>query len=259
MKIDLMFLFIFAGLCGLVMGSFYNVVIYRHGSGVSIIRPRSYCPHCKTTLQTADLVPLFSYIFLRGRCRYCNVKISIRYTVVELLSAALFVAATWRFGLSLELIKYIPLFSILLIISAIDLERHQIPNLYTAMILAWALLWQLISPGISWIDAALGLLAGGGITLLIALASRGGMGAGDVKLLAVLGFLAGWFDLLIIFMLAVLLGAAAGIFLIVFRKKTGKTPIPFGPFIALAYFMVVFWGSLIWGFYFSLISSIIKV
>lgn len=259
MEVKLFFLYLGAVLLGLVMGSFYNVVIYRHGTGVPIIRPRSFCPHCKTTLQAADLVPLFSYIFLRGRCRYCYEKISPRYVVVELLSALLFAAALWRFGLSPALAKYLPLFSILLIISAIDLERQRIPNLYTAMILVWGLLWQLAWPEISWPDAAMGLITGGVSTLVIAVASRGGMGAGDVKLLAVLGFLAGWLDLLLIFMLAVVLGAAAGIFLIVFRKKTGKTAIPFGPFISLAYFLVVFWGPQIWDFYFSLLSSIINV
>lgn len=252
-KIELVFFYIWMGLCGLVLGSFYNVVIYRYQTGGSIIRPRSYCPNCNTTLQTADLIPVFSYIFLRGRCRYCKVKISVRYTAVELLTAALFLAALWRFGLFLDLIKYIPLFSILLIVSAIDLERRKIPNLFTGMILAWALLWQLINPEISWADAALGLLAGGGITMLIALISRGGMGGGDIKLLAVLGFLAGWLDLFLILLLAVLLGAVAGIVLILSRKKNGKTPVPFGPFIAASYFIVVFWGPQIWDFYFSLL------
>ncbi|NLA27582.1 MAG: prepilin peptidase, partial [Firmicutes bacterium] len=105
----------------------------------------------------------------------------------------------------------------------------------------------------SWGDAALGLLAGGGIALLIVLVSRGGMGGGDVKLLAALGFLTGWLDLLLLFTLAVLTGAAAGVILIVFGKKTGKTALPFGPFISLSYFIVIFWGSQIWDFYFSLV------
>lgn len=241
-----------AALLGLLFGSFYNVVIYRYQRGVSIICPRSHCPHCKTPLQTADLVPLLSYILLRGKCRYCGAKISFRYTAVELLSALLFAATLWRFGPSLELLIYIPLFSLLLIVSAIDLEIKKIPNIFVAIIFAWALLRQIISPALTWTDAALGLLAGGGITLLIALASRGGMGGGDIKLLAVLGFLAGWLDLILVFFLAVFIGAAAGIVLILFKKKNGKTALPFGPFIFLAYIIVVFWGDRIWGLYFSL-------
>ncbi len=241
-----------AGLVGLLFGSFYNVVICRYREKISIIRPRSYCPHCKTPLRAADLVPIFSYLFLRGRCRYCGAGISFRYTAVELFSALLFAAAFWRFGLSPELLIYIPLFSILLIISAIDLEIKKIPNIFVGIIFALALLRQVISPVLAWPDAALGLLAGGGITLLIALVSRGGMGGGDVKLLAVLGFLAGWLDLILLFVLAVFIGAAAGIGLIVFRKKNGKTALPFGPFIFLSYIIVFFWGSRIWDFYFSL-------
>jgi len=151
-----------------------------------------------------------------------------------------------------DLLKYIPLFSILLIISLIDLDIQKIPNIFVGIIFAWALLWQLISPALSWIDAALGLLVGGGITLLIALASRGGMGGGDIKLFAALGFLAGWFDLLLIFLIAVLLGAVAGIILIIVQKKTVKAALPFGPFIAAAYVIVVFWGAQIWDFYFSI-------
>ncbi len=141
----------------------------------------------------------------------------------------------------------------MLIVSAIDLDSKKIPNLFIGVIFAWALLWQLLSSGRSWGDAALGLLAGGGIALLIVLVSRGGMGGGDVKLLAALGFLTGWLDLLLLFTLAVLTGAAAGVILIVFGKKTGKTALPFGPFISLSYFIVIFWGSQIWDFYFSLV------
>ena len=252
MKLEPVIVYLWLGLCGLVLGSFYNVVIYRYQAGISIIRPRSHCPHCKKILKTADLVPVFSYLFLRGRCRYCHKAISFRYTAVELCSAAIFMAAFWRFGFSPDLLKYIPLFSILLIISLIDLDIQKIPNIFVGIIFAWALLWQLISPALSWIDAALGLLVGGGITLLIALASRGGMGGGDIKLFAALGFLAGWFDLLLIFLIAVLLGAVAGIILIIVQKKTVKAALPFGPFIAVAYVIVVFWGAQIWDFYFSI-------
>ncbi len=253
MQVELILIYVFAVLGGLVLGSFYNVVIYRFQKGISIISPPSYCPCCKTPLQSADLIPFFSHLFLRGRCRYCRDKISFRYSAVELLSALLLAASFWRFGFSPELVKHFPLFSILLIVSAIDLDSKKIPNLFIGVIFAWALLWQLLSSGRSWGDAALGLLAGGGIALLIVLVSRGGMGGGDVKLLAALGFLTGWLDLLLLFTLAVLTGAAAGVILIVFGKKTGKTALPFGPFISLSYFIVIFWGSQIWDFYFSLV------
>lgn len=252
MELEELLIYTGLALLGLFFGSFFNVVIYRYREGLSIVQPRSFCPHCKSALQIADLVPVFSYLFLRGRCRYCRKPISFRYCVVELAAAVLFIAPYWRFGLSVDLLKYIPLLSLLLIISLIDLDTKKIPNKFVLIILAWSLFWQVINPALSWADAALGLLAGGGITFLIALVSRGGMGGGDIKLLAALGFLAGWLDLLLIFFIAVLLGALAGIILIVFRKKSGKTAIPFGPFIAVAYALVLLLGDQIWDLYFTL-------
>ncbi len=249
MELEHLFFYIFCGLLGLLLGSFYNVVIYRYQEGISIIWPRSYCPHCKNTLQAADLIPLFSYLFLRGRCRYCGAPISFRYAVVELCSAAIFLAAFHHFGLTAEILKYLPVLSILLIITLIDLDIQKIPNVFVGLIFLWALLWQLLGPALSWTDAALGLLAGGGITLLIALVTRGGMGGGDIKLLAALGFLAGWFDLILVFFIAVLLGAFVGMIVLIVKRKGGKTPIPFGPFIAIAYAVVLFQGEQLWAFY----------
>lgn len=246
---ELVLLYGFLALLGLLLGSFYNVVIYRYQAGVSIVRPRSYCPRCGSTLQGADLVPVFSYLLLRGRCRYCRSPIPFRYPLVELGSALLLVAAFRHFGLSPDLLKHFALLSLLLIISLIDLDIQKIPNVLVGAIAAWALLWQALHPARPWADAALGLLAGGGITLLIALISRGGMGGGDIKLLAALGFLTGWLDLLLLFFIAVILGAVVGIFLVVFQRKGGQTAVPFGPFIAGAYAIVLFWGEGLWEFY----------
>ncbi|NLA12596.1 MAG: prepilin peptidase [Firmicutes bacterium] len=244
-----LFFYIFCGLLGLLLGSFFNVVIYRYQAGVSIIRPRSYCPHCKHTLQALDLVPVFSYLVLRGRCRYCRAAIPFRYAAVELLSAFLLLGTFHHFGCTVELLKYGPVLFVLLIVSFIDLDIQKIPNLFVGMIFLWALLWQLLNPVLSWTEALLGFLAGGGVTLIIALVTRGGMGGGDIKLLAALGFLAGWFQLILIFFIAVFLGAIVGLIVIAVQRKGGKTPIPFGPFIAAGYAIVLFWGDQIWAFY----------
>ena len=253
MSLEHILLYSGLGLLGLVLGSFYNVVIYRYPAGLSIIRPRSYCPRCRRTLRSADLIPIFSYLFLRGRCRYCREKIPFRYAAVELAGAAILIALFWRFGFSTGFFKYMPILSLLLIISVIDLDIQKIPNLFVALILGWALLWQLFSPALSWLDALLGLLVGGGATFLVAMISRGGMGGGDIKLLAALGFLAGWRDLLLLLFVAVLLGAIVGIAMIIIQKKNGKTALPFGPFIAAAYLIALFWGEQIWSFYFTTI------
>ena len=173
MSLEHILLYSGLGLLGLVLGSFYNVVIYRYPAGLSIIRPRSYCPRCRRTLRSADLIPIFSYLFLRGRCRYCREKIPFRYAAVELAGAAILIALFWRFGFSTGFFKYMPILSLLLIISVIDLDIQKIPNLFVALILGWALLWQLFSPALSWLDALLGLLVGEEATF-IALISRGG-------------------------------------------------------------------------------------
>lgn len=240
-------------LMGLVLGSFYNVVIYRYQAGLSIVRPRSSCPQCQKTLRGADLIPLVSYLLLRGRCRYCRQPIPFRYTAVELAGAAIFTASYWHFGLTPALLKYIPILSVLLIISVIDLAIKKIPNIFVSIILGWALLWQLCSPALPWLDALLGMVAGGGVTFLVALLSRGGMGGGDIKLLAALGFLTGWLNLIPLFFIAVLLGAAVGVALIAIQKKNGKTALPFGPFIAAAYLITLFFGEQIWALYLAMV------
>lgn len=240
-------------LYGLIFGSFFNVVIYRFQSGESIARPPSQCPSCRTILKIRDLVPVFSYLFLKGRCRYCGAKISPRYCVVEILTVFIFTATFYYFGLSWLCLKYTVLFSLLLIISAIDLESRRIPNLFVLLILGWSLLWQLVYPEQPFLHAFIGLLAGGGAFLLISLFSRGGMGEGDIKLMGALGFAAGWPYVVMVFLVAFFTGAFAGGILVLLKKQTRKSPIPFGPFIAAAFFIVATWGRQLWHWYISLL------
>jgi leader peptidase (prepilin peptidase)/N-methyltransferase len=241
---------------GLVIGSFLNVVICRYPAGESLARPPSHCPGCQSRLKILDLIPVLSFILLRGRCRYCGAAISGRYAVVEAATASIFVTCFYYFSFPILFLKYAVIFSILLVVSFIDWERQYIPNLFTVILLAWGLLWQLLYPGQTFTRAAAGLLAGGGILLLISLASKGGMGGGDIKLLAVLGFLAGWPDLIIVFLLAVCSGAVAGVILMLLKLKRRKSTLPFGPFIALAFFITSIWGAQIWGWYSSLIRPV---
>lgn len=242
-----------AAILGLIFGSFFNVVIYRFQAGESIVQPPSHCPSCRTNLKTWDLVPVFSYLFLRGRCRYCGASISPRYAVVELFTALIFTAVLYFFGLSWLSLKYALLFSLLLIISAIDLESKRIPNLFVLLIFAWSLFWQLVYPEQSILSAFIGLLAGGGVFLLIALVSRGGMGEGDIKLMGALGFAAGWPYVCMVFLVAFITGAVTGGILVLLKKQTRKSPIPFGPFIAASFFIVATWGEQLWHFYISML------
>ena len=243
------FIYIFLVLFGLVIGSFLNVVIYRYPQGESLISPPSSCVHCKTMLHTSDLVPVVSYLFLKGRCRYCCGSVSWRYPFVELLTALLFLTCYIYFGLSPLFFEYIVISCILIVISFIDLDNGIIPNRLVLLLLLWSIAWQLIHPNITLAAAGTGLLAGGGLFYLIAVLSKGGMGGGDIKLMAVLGFALGWPLVLIVFLLAFLLGAAVGVILMLAGKKTRRDPLPFGPFIAISFLISVFWGVQIWQWY----------
>lgn len=212
-------------------------------------------------MDLADLVFIL-LVFFAGLAagRYINV-LSVRgregkggsfsFPIVEVISAGIFLNCFYYFGFTPLFFKYIFIFSLLLLISCIDLKTGLIPNRLTLLLFLWIFLWQLFYPYLPPESAALGFLAGGGLFYLIALLSRGGMGGGDVKLMAVLGLAAGWPYMLLIFLLSFVMGAAAGMGLLIFGKKTRKHPLPFAPFLSLALLLATFWGLEIWQWYVS--------
>lgn len=143
------------------------------------------------------------------------------------------------------------MFLVLLAISFIDLDEQIIPNRLVILLFAWSIIWQVFYPTLPPGNAVLGFVVGGGSFFLIAFLSKGGMGGGDIKLMGALGFAAGWPNVLLIFMLAFMLGAAVGIILMLFGGKTRKDPLAFGPFISLAFFLNIFWGIGLWEWYTS--------
>lgn len=249
-----LFFYIILALLGLLVGSFLNVVIYRFPLEKSIIHPSSACVHCKTPISAIDLIPLLSFIMLKGRCRSCGNPISRRYPLVELLTAIIFTWTFFYFGLTPQFLQYVVFFCLLLVISFIDLDLSIIPNRLVLILFFWSVGWQIFYPPFPLFSAALGLLAGGGLFYFIAVLSKGGMGGGDVKLMAVLGFVAGWPLVLIVFLLAFLLGAAVGITMMIAGKKTRRDPLPFGPFLSISFFISIFWGVEIWEWYMQFIS-----
>lgn len=228
---------------GLFIGSFLNVCIYRLPQDQSIITPPSHCMHCSTCLKSCDLIPIISYLILRGHCRYCGTTLSSRYPIVELLTAILFVWCFQIFGLSLLLVKALTLTSFLLVITFIDYD-HQ-------LILDKVLLWfsvvgvaiNLWAFSLSIFDMLIASLLGGGLLLLIAVVSCGGMGDGDIKFAAALGLWLGWKCLLLTLFFSFLLGGVGGISLLLFKIKSRNDFIPFGPFIALGTLLSVLYGS----------------
>lgn len=236
---------------GTVIGSFLNVCIYRIPAGRSIVTPPSHCPRCGTRLAPRDLVPLFSYIFLKGKCRYCGARISLQYPAVELLTGMLFLAAAWRFGPSPHALGAVVLFSLLISVSVIDIHHRIIPNGIVLAGLFFGILLNFHSLNAVY-NGLLGFFLGGGILLLVALAFRGGMGGGDIKLAAMMGVYLGWQHILLTLFLSFLFGSIIGMGMVFIRGKTLKDAIPFGPFLAAGGIVSTLWGDTIISWYLAL-------
>jgi len=256
MEIVLIILF---AILGLVVGSFLNVCIDRLPQNKSIAYPPSHCEACQHKLAAKDLIPVFSYIRLRGRCRYCQASIPRRILWVELATAVIFALLCWHYGLSAEsgvMIFYACLFTIIFVI---DLEHSLIlnkvvyPGMVAALLLAlypWP--WFSESIGMRVAYAALGGAAGFAIFLLIAIVSRGGMGWGDVKLAALVGMAIGFPLVFVAIIMAAILGGIVAVALLIAKKRNRREMIPFGPFLALAAMVTLLWGSNILNWYLGL-------
>jgi len=234
---------VFTAVIGLLIGSFINVCVWRIPRGQSIIRPGSHCPSCGHHLTPLELMPLLSFIFLHARCRSCQTAISWRYPLVEAATLLLFLAAYQIIGGSPMLPASLFLISILLVIALIDWEFFRIPDqlLWIAIIVGLLSTFILKSPDLR--SGLSGFLIGGVLMLLIYILGRGGMGFGDVKLSAVLGFYLGAAGAVLAVFLASLLAAVVGIVLILSGRKTRRDAIPFAPFISAAGVIVLFWGE----------------
>ena len=237
------------GLFGLALGSFLNVVIARVPAGRSLVYPGSACPGCSAPLAWYDNIPVLSFVALRGRCRACGMRISWRYPIVEVITAAVLVLAYVAFGPSAEFLVACVLLPALIAMTAIDLQHQMIPDAITLPGIPVGLLINLATGRISWLDSSIGILLGGGLFLVIILASRGGMGGGDMKLGALLGAFLGWKALLFALFVAIVLGGAIGAVLLATGRRGRKDPIPFGPFLAAGGAMALFWGERAFGWW----------
>jgi leader peptidase (prepilin peptidase) / N-methyltransferase len=247
----------FVFLFGLCMGSFLNCAIYRLEQQKKM-SGRSFCPHCKHMLSWQDLFPVFSFLFLKGKCRYCHKKISIQYPLVELLTGILFVLLFGHFysGLSLRQVIYILylfyISSALIVIFIYDLKHSLIPEavLFPAAIVA--IIYNLLPPyNMQYIlFSLLATLAAGAFFFLLHGISKGkAMGFGDVELVVLMGIFLGWPNLFTALFLAFFFGAIIGLILMALparaggEKKSLKSEIPFGPFLITGTFMALFLGS----------------
>lgn len=260
------FIFLF----GLCVGSFLNCIIYRLKTGESILFSRSHCPMCGAKLKAEDLIPLFSFLFLKGKCRYCHKKISWQYPLVELFTAILFVLVIYRQppGFSaflnidlLSTVYYLLITCFLIVIFVYDLKHYIIPDeiIYPAIIItfSWRLFkifqYSILNTQHLILNPLLSAVLSSALFVSVILITKGkGMGWGDVKIAFLMGLFLGCPNVLVALFFSFLSGALVGSLLIILKKKNLKSELPFGPFLVFGTYIAFLWGSQIFNFYLNL-------
>lgn len=234
------FLYIVIFLYGIVIGSFLNVCIYRLPKHESIVKVRSHCMGCGYQLRWFDLVPLFSYLFLGGRCRKCKARISIQYPLIEGLNGVLYLIVFAEYGLSVETLLYCLLFSALITLSVIDFRTFEIPLGINVFILALGLI-RIVTDYTNWPQYVIGLFLVSGFLGVIYWVSHGrGIGGGDVKLMAGCGLLLGWKLVLIGFVAGCIIGSVVHLLRM---KISGEGHVlAMGPYLSVGVMLAVLWG-----------------
>jgi leader peptidase (prepilin peptidase) / N-methyltransferase len=227
-------------LYGLIIGSFLNVVIYRLPRRMAFGMSRSRCPHCGRQIAWHENIPLISYLFLLGRCSACKARISPRYPLIELITAATYFYLYLQFGLTIQYGVYALVATALIVIFFIDLDYYIIPDVITYPGLAIGLACSFLPDGIGITQALIGAIVGGGSLYAVAmlgqlLFKKESMGGGDVKMTAMLGAFLGWQNVLVIFLLSAVIALVVSLAIMAVSAKFRQSRmIPFGPFIAIA-------------------------
>lgn len=234
-------LYIIIFLYGIVIGSFLNVCIYRLPEKENIVKIRSHCMSCGYQLKWYDLVPLFSYLFLGGKCRKCKQKISVQYPLIELLNGILYCMVFTEYGMSVESLLYALLISALITLSVIDFRTYEIPVGINIFILALGLI-RVLTDYTNWPSYAVGFILVSGFLYIIYLITKGrGIGGGDIKLMAVCGLLLGWKQILLSFVLGCIIGSVIHV---IRMKVSGQGHVlAFGPYLSIGVMISVFAGN----------------
>jgi len=261
MQTDLLYL-IPVFILGTMIGSFLNVVILRlPDPDGSVVFPPSHCPRCKSDLHWFENIPVFSFIFLRGRCGHCRAPISFQYPVVEMLTGLLAAAVIAVYGLTPAAAVFFIFAAALVTIIWIDIHHQIIPDVISIAGIFIGFGFSFFSPLVTWQESLIGLLAGGGFFYAVSysyylLRGHEGLGGGDIKLLAMLGAFLGWQALFFIIFASSLSGSVAGLLAMRSQKKGGLTRIPFGPFLAISGLCYLFFHAQIQNLFWLYINSV---
>ena len=289
MQSQLWFYLTTVGLVSLCVGSFLNVVIYRlplmmqrewqsecrlllddelntnqakpknTSEPFNLVKPNSTCPKCKTAIKPWQNIPIISWLILKGKCASCSNPISIRYPAIEAITALLSLVVAYTFGATEQALLYIVITWALVALTFIDIDHMLLPDQLTLPLVWLALIAAVagitITPSDAIMGAAFGYLSLWSVFWLFKLVTgKEGMGYGDFKLLALFGALLGWQSLLTIILLSSVVGAIIGIALLSIQGKDKATPIPFGPYLAIAGWITLLWGNHLESAYFNLIG-----
>lgn len=257
--------YIFLFITGAVFGSFLNVLVDRVPARQSLLRPPSHCPNCNQQLKARDLIPVISYLLLKGKCRYCEAAIPRRILIVEMVTGLLFMFLFWLYGYSWSALLLALYGCTFIVLSVIDLEKGILPNVIVysmavVVIILSALQYfdiiTILVPNIFntaigidiMLSAAIGFGIGFIFFLILALVFRGGMGFGDVKLAGLIGLMTGFPLILIAVFTTSFIGGIAAIVLLVSKSKRRKDAVPFGPFLCIGAMITLLWGPqlLLW-------------
>jgi leader peptidase (prepilin peptidase)/N-methyltransferase len=244
-----------AFLYGITVGSFVNVLIHRIPNGMDIIKGRSMCTECGHKLAFGDLVPLFSYVWLKGRCRYCGSRISAGYPLVELINGLLYVAVLHRFGIGLMALGWFIAMPVLICVAFIDAAHRIIPDRFPVLLALSGVLMVLSGEKPDIFSRVIGIFSVSVPFLLVALVSGGrAMGGGDIKLMAAAGFCLGWEQNLAALFIGALAGSAVSMVQMAKGKVGRGTQVPFGPYLSFGIAVSALAGEMLLEYYFGLLA-----
>jgi leader peptidase (prepilin peptidase)/N-methyltransferase len=246
----------FVFMVGLCIGSFLNVCIYRIPLSKSIASPGSMCPRCQTPIRFYDNIPVLSYLWLKGRCRHCQAKVSLRYPLVELLGGLIALCCFLKFGPSVDAIVYFMLMAALLTVTFIDIDHRIIPDVISLPGILMGLGASFLLANITPLQSLIGILSGGGLLWAVAwgyslLMKKEGMGGGDIKLLAMIGAFVGWRGVVFTIFCGSLIGTSAGLLVMWKTRQNMKLAVPFGPFLSMGAILYILFGPELIGWYFG--------
>jgi len=249
---------VYALLLGSIVGSYLNVVAHRVPLGLSTARPRSRCPYCGGGILARDNIPVLSWLILRGKCRSCRAPISGRYPAVEAFTGLAFAGCVVRFGLTWGLVPILLFVSLLVALALIDFDHFLLPDKLTLPGIGLGLALVALNPATNFLDAALGVLIGAGLLILLInfwfwIRQEEGMGLGDVNMLAMIGAFLGWQGVFVTLVLSASAGAIFGLSAMALGNLEMKSRLPFGVFLSIGALATLFVGEAVTGFYTNLL------